>query len=74
MAGNPSLHLVETEAIEVLGDQLRGIFLPVRQFRILMDLMAPVDHLLFNRGRLPLDLSAYAIWHDRHRIPASARL
>jgi hypothetical protein len=31
-------------------------------------------HLLFNRGRLPVDLDAYIIGHDRHRIPASARL
>jgi hypothetical protein len=35
MAGNSGLHLVETEAVEVVGDQLRSLFLPIRQFRVL---------------------------------------
>jgi hypothetical protein len=71
MARDSGLHLVETEVVEVVGDQLCRLLLPVRKLRVLMDLMAPADHFLFDCGCLLLDLGTYVIQHNRYTLLAA---
>jgi hypothetical protein len=49
------VYLVEAERPQVSGDELRGAKFPVRQFRVLVDVMAPGYELVVDAPDLVLD-------------------